>query len=99
MGIEVATALDQKLDVLCASVGTGGALMGTWRGLMQSEAQVSVVAFEPQQSPFLTTGTGGPHRVEGIGVGFEPPFLDRSTLTDIRTVDQDLAAGREAEFS
>jgi cysteine synthase A len=91
MGIEVATALDQKLDVLCASVGTGGALMGTWRGLMQSEAQVSVVAFEPQQSPFLTTGTGGPHRVEGIGVGFEPPFLDRSTLTDIRTVDQDLA--------
>ena len=43
------------------------------------------------QSPFLTTGKGGPHRVEGIGVGFEPPFLDRSKLKEIRAIDQEQA--------
>ena len=39
---------------------------------------------------FLTTGKGGAHQVEGIGVGFEPPFLDRSVLADIRAIDQEL---------
>ena len=41
------------------------------------------------QSPFHTTGKGGPHHVEGIGVGFEPPFLDRSKLKEIRAIDQE----------
>ena len=46
------------------------------------------MALEPRQSPLLTTGTGGPHRVEGIGVGFAPPFLDRERIPEVRTVDQ-----------
>ncbi len=90
MGQEIADALDRHVDVLCASVGTGGALMGTWQGLVKSGSKVSVVAFEPAQSPFLTTGKGGAHKVEGVGVGFEPPFLDRTGLSEIRTVDQDI---------
>lgn len=52
---------------------------------------VRLEALEPLQSPRLTTGQGGAHRVEGIGVGFDPPFLDRSRLQDIRVVDQDRA--------
>jgi len=47
-----------------------------------------VYALEPAQSPLLTTGVGGPLRVEGIGVGFEPPFLDRERCREIRTVDE-----------
>jgi len=53
-----------------------------------SDVQAEAIAFEPLQSPFLTTGKGGPHRVEGIGVGFEPPFLDRTKLKEIRAIDQ-----------
>ena len=47
------------------------------------------MAFEPLQSPLLTTGKGGSHKVEGIGVGFEPPFLDQSVLKGIRAIDQE----------
>ena len=64
--------------------------MGAWQGLVRSDTTVSLVAFEPLQSPFLPTGKGGALQVEGIGVGFEPPFLERTALSDIRTVDQDL---------
>ena len=90
MGQEIASALDREIDMFCASVGTGGALMGAWQGLIRAETAAEVVAFEPAQSPFLTTGRGGAHKVEGVGVGFEPPFLDRTVLSDIRTIDQDL---------
>lgn len=89
MGTEIADQLDGELTVLCAGVGTGGALMGTVDGLSGRGVEPDVVALEPAQSPFLTTGVGGPHRIEGIGVGFEPPFLDRARCTDIRTVDQE----------
>ena len=90
MGREIAEALDGNIDMLCSAVGTGGALMGTWQGLVDSGAKADVIAFEPAQSPFLTTGKGGAHQVEGVGVGFEPPFLDRSVLSDIRAIDQSL---------
>ena len=67
MGIEIAGQIDQKVDLLCASVGTGGALMGTLSGLNASGLFPKTVALEPSQSPLLTTGKGGPHKVEGIG--------------------------------
>ena len=91
LGIEIAKRLDGELDIFCAAVGTGAALMGTFDGLVKSNVQAEIIAFEPLQSPFLTTGNGGPHRVEGIGVGFEPPFLDRSKLKEIRAIDQEQA--------
>ncbi len=55
--------------------------------MVKSGSNPSVVAFEPEQSPCLSTGKGGAHQVEGVGVGFEPPFLDRAVLSEIRTVD------------
>jgi len=82
------TDLRPARDVICAGVGTGGALMGSVDGLDAAGLAPAVVALEPAQSPLLTTGTGGPHRVEGIGVGFEPPFLDRERCCEIRTVDE-----------
>jgi cysteine synthase len=90
MGEEIAADLSD-VDVLIAAVGTGAALMGTADGLRNEGVEPAVIALEPLQSPFLTTGKGGPHRVEGIGVGFEPPFLDRSRLQEIRAVDQERA--------
>ena len=88
MGREIAEQIEGRLDVICASVGTGGALMGAVDGLDGAGLHPDVVALEPAQSPLLTTGVGGPHRVEGIGVGFEPPFLDRDRCSEIRTVDE-----------
>lgn len=91
LGAEIARDLDGGPDVLCAAVGTGGALMGTADGLAAAGLTPDLIALEPQQSPLLTTGRGGAHQVEGIGVGFEPPFLDRARLSDIRAIDQDRA--------
>ena len=63
--------------------------MWAWRGLRKAVPKIKLVAFEPLQSPLLTTGKGGAHQVEGIGVGFEPPFLDQSVLKGIRAIDQE----------
>ncbi|WP_343116658.1 cysteine synthase family protein [Ostreiculturibacter nitratireducens] len=90
MGQEIAADLDGGIDVLVSAVGTGAALMGMADALRKEGLEPHVIALEPLQSPLLTTGKGGPHRVEGVGVGFEPPFLDRSLLHDIRAIDQDL---------
>ena len=51
------------------------------------------MAVEPLQSPLLTTGKGGSHQVKGIGVGFEPPFLNKSVLSEIRALDQEKEFG------
>ena len=91
MGVEIAEQTGGIVDVICAGVGTGGALMGAVNGLDGRGVHPDVIALEPAQSPLLTTGVGGPHRVEGIGVGFEPPFLDRERCTEIRTVDETVA--------
>ncbi len=88
MGTEIAEALDGRLDVVCAGVGTGGALMGALDGLDAAGLAPDAVGLEPAQSPFLTTGAGGSHRVEGIGLGFTPPFLDRDRVAEVRAVDQ-----------
>lgn len=91
MGQEIAASLGQGIDVFCAGVGTGAAMMGTLDGLSQQGHDPDVVALEPEQSPLLTTGKSGAHKVEGIAVFPAPPFLDRSVLKDVRTVDQDRA--------
>ncbi len=65
--------------------------MGAWKGLRKAIPKIELLAFEPLQSPLLTTGKGGSHQVEGIGVGSKPPFLDQSVLTEIRAIDQEKA--------
>ena len=91
MGEEIAEQRRGAVDVICAGVGTGGALMGAADGLERAGVDCAVIALEPAQSPLLSTGRGGPHRVEGIGVGFEPPFLERERCREIRTVDENEA--------
>ena len=90
MGEEIGVAL-AHIDVFCSAVGTGGALMGALDGLRATGHPPDVVALEPTESPLLSTGVGGAHTVEGIAVFPDPPFLDRSALADVRTVDQERA--------
>ena len=89
LGKEVVNQLDGKIDVLCSAVGTGGALMGSYSGMVESGVDPDLIALEPLQSPILTTGKSGAHKVEGIGAGFEPPFLDKSKLNGVRAIDQE----------
>ena len=88
MGQEIAYQIGASIDVFCAGVGTSGAFTGTAKGLHQAGHQPDLVGLEPLQSPFLTTGEGGPHRIEGIGLGFTPPFLDLDQCSEIRAVDE-----------
>ena len=91
MGREIAAALDGNIDVFCAGVGTGGAMMGSLDGMSELGLRPKVVALEPSESPLLTTGKSGAHNVEGIAVFPDPPFLDRSRVSDVRTVEQERA--------
>ena len=91
MGREIAEALDGGVDVFCAGVGTGGALMGSLDGMREVGVDPKVIALEPSQSPLLTTGTSGAHKVEGIAVFPDPPFLDRAEVSEVRMVDQEKA--------
>ena len=91
MGAEIAAQLGGAPDVLCMAVGTGGALMGTLAGIRASGVDPAVVAVEPAEAALLTTGVPGAHRVEGVAVTTNPPFLDRSALREVRTIEQDRA--------
>ncbi len=91
MGREIAASLDGEVDVFCTAVGTGGAMMGSLNGMLEQCLSPKVVALEPTQSPLLTTGKSGSHHVEGIAVFPDPPFLDRSKVAEVRTVDEELA--------
>ena len=91
LGTEIAVGLDGDVDMLCVAVGTGGALMGTLDGLRASGVTPEVVAVEPAESQLLTTGAPGAHRVEGVAVFPDPPFLDRSALAEVRVVEQERA--------
>jgi cysteine synthase A len=91
MGREIATRIGADVDVFCAAIGTGAAMMGSLDGMREMGLRPEVVVLEPSQSPLLTTGRSGAHNVEGIAVFPHPPFLERSQVSEIRTVDQEEA--------
>lgn len=75
-------------DVLCGAVGSAGMLMGAARAVRRARPEARIVAFEPAESPVITEGRTGSHRVEGIGVGFVPPLLDEALCDEVRTVPE-----------
>ena len=72
-----------------AAVGTGGTLTGVGQGLRRHNPEVRVVAVEPAESPVLSGGQPGPHRIQGIGAGFVPDVLDTELYDEIVTVTAD----------
>ncbi len=88
-GPEIERALDGRIDVLVAGVGTGGTITGVGEYLRERNAQLRVVAVEPAGSPVLSGGRAGPHRIQGIGAGFVPPVLNRELLDEVIAVSDD----------
>ena len=76
------------MDGFVGAVGTAGMLVGVSTALKQAGAAARIIALEPSTSPFLTTGRGGPHRVEGTAAGFRPPHLVEGTYDEARAIDE-----------
>ena len=74
---------DGGVDIFVAAVGTGGTLAGTGRFLKEKNPAVQVIAVEPEESPVLSGGEGGPHMIQGIGAGFIPDNYDASVVDEI----------------
>jgi cysteine synthase A len=79
------------VDAFCGAVGTAGMLVGVSRALKEGGSRARIVALEPDGSPMLTTGRGGPHRVEGIAPGFVPPHLTATDYDEARAIAEDEA--------
>ena len=90
---------DAKVDIFVASVGTGGTLTGTGRGLKKLNPNVKVIAVEPANSPVLSGGKPGPHKIQGIGAGFVPKIYDPSVVDQIIPVKDDDAIRTSRELS
>src|SRR5271170_2365949 len=89
-GPEIARALDGRVDVFVAGVGTGGTITGVGEYLREhANPSLRVVAVEPRGSAVLSGGTPGPHRIQGIGAGFVPPVLNRELLDEVIPVSDD----------
>ena len=88
-GPEIERALDGRIDVLVAGVGTGGTITGVGEHLRERNPRLQVVAVEPSGSAVLSGGAAGPHRIQGIGAGFVPPVLNRELLDEVVAVSDE----------
>ena len=98
-GPEIWAATDGKVDYFLAGVGTGGTLTGVGAYLKSQNPNVKVIAVEPENSPVLSAGKAGPHKIQGIGAGFVPETLDTSVYDEIITVSNDDAFRYSRQFA
>ena len=98
-GPEIWEQTDGKVDIFVAGVGTGGTLTGVGEYLKSKNPDVKIVAVEPAASPVLSTGTPGPHKIQGIGAGFVPSILNTSIYDEIITIENDDAFAEGKRFA
>ena len=91
IGRELYEQADGRVDVFCGAVGTGGMLAGVARALREAGSRARIVALEPTESPAMTQGRGGAHRVEGIATGSIPPHVAARPYDDARAIDESAA--------
>lgn len=98
-GPEIWEAMEGKVDIFVAGVGTGGTISGVGKFLKSKNPKVRVVAVEPAASPVLSKGVAGSHQIQGIGAGFVPQTLDTSVYDEIIPVPNESALRTGRDFA
>jgi len=95
-GPEIWEDTEGKVDLFVAGIGTGGTITGVGRALKRRNPSIKIIGVEPAESPVLTEGRGGPHKIQGIGAGFVPSIYDASVVDQVIPVkgDEAIQAGR-----
>ncbi len=97
-GREIWNDTDGKVDIVVAGVGTGGTITGIGKYLKEQKPEVKLVAVEPADSPVLSAGHAGSHKIQGIGAGFIPKTLDTEIYDEVITVTNDDAFATSREL-